>query len=227
MQQACLLHGDGHPLAVDWIEATDHIADRYQPTRHYFEPLEMPPNAFGEAKAADLTQSLRALDGIVDRRRSQTPHESDEALLISWRPVTVSTCERHHPAVVLHRNQDAAADVGGRRRMQQDAFPIARSILRYGENSPRIANVDTDRSCRWGKSDGFQQRKCEVAAPGSVDNQLCRQHLAPSIHCFVLHAGNRGAVGRRRNSKGAAILMNQDVVKVPQALSQDELDQRP
>src|SRR4029077_15211146 len=74
-EQASLLRGDAHALAINGIESADYVGEWQKAARERLKALEMAEHALRKAVARDSAQRLGVPDCVVDRRRPQFASE--------------------------------------------------------------------------------------------------------------------------------------------------------
>ena len=100
-EQASLLRGDAHALAINGIKPADCVGDWQKAARERLKALEMAEHTLGKAVARDSAQRLGVPDGVVDRRRPQFASERQKAFRVAGGIVAVAAAEVRHPAVAL------------------------------------------------------------------------------------------------------------------------------
>ena len=102
-----------HALAVDRVEAAERVADHREPVRQRRELLVVAAEVGGKLVQRDRRQRLGVADRVVEigdgeaRGRTRGSPRSS-----SRRMVAEPADERHHPAVVLDRHEDAEPRAG-------------------------------------------------------------------------------------------------------------------
>src|SRR3954454_16613818 len=135
LEQAGLLRGHAHALAIDGVEPADCVADGQQPARERVEALEMAPHALAEAVPRDVTQWLGMADRVVNGRCPQSPGIIQEAFGIAGWRVTVAPTDGRHPPVALKRQHQAATTIVRRAAESHDTLPIGRGVVRNGKDA--------------------------------------------------------------------------------------------
>src|SRR6516165_5285944 len=144
--------------------------------REVLETVEMSAETRGKSKASDGAELLCALDCIVDGPGTQLLRVSKKAVPVARRLVAVTADQRHNPAVPLQRKHDGGTAALSWHVKRDHGFPVCRRILRYGEDGGCIGDVDADDGLRgsWAAK-RFKKAQGEIAAPGSVDDQVDRR----------------------------------------------------
>jgi len=96
---------DAHALPVDWIEATDRVAQRQQPDGKLSQSLVVAVAALQEAVARDLAQPLRAAKRVRDRGRTQRLERGRKPRAVSGRSVVPAAADRRDPTLPFQRRQ--------------------------------------------------------------------------------------------------------------------------